>query len=1290
MKIKRLFITFLTLILLMSFGKPQTVLANGTNGSYSWTITEGSGSAENTYVIKLYYHGNLLQTKTFVTCNDAKNQSVPSDIQDNAQRNTYIKALNDISNNYCSTGCTIQNNIAWHRIGSLSGGSGVLGRFDNNNFCIEPNALFDDSHCSSYSNSTFTGGNMTIAKILGAYNSGSHDDAHYAAAQIMLWEQLGTYVSTDVAGYWEARADLEARMNNSGVITSYKVSLNSHEATLKIGESTTSLDTEEHLSTMTNKYAISNTEGLSVTRSGDTITAILTQPYPKTKVVTISGVEDESTGSEVYNISSMVSPTSQNLITIGNYVNNIRINHYEGDRLTVNTSVGSLEIVKKDEFGQIATANNVFEIYLDDNNPLIGTNADAGQGEHGKHLFITENGLSRFSTNQDGKIYLENELPDGDYILREVKTTNPYILNDEGMPFTIVGGKQTQLTFVNNKRSVMYSIYKVDAEEEFRPLNDAEYSVYDVTNVYEENDAQMVSKTLYIKNGKSINLRDCLVDNDAKLKSQIKNYPVIFKFNNDEFGSLDTDNVFTAKKEGVLKVKVVGGKYDNLYVKYPDGKDAYKDSVFNPYRLEIFKDENGEIPLDINEIHATSTVDTTAIGQYSVIYEIYTKQGVKYLVERDVEVIADNRPFYDAESGKFIDPITNKEVEDPEVLNNKIIYEFFIANDTTLPNSYVDKVFKEYNIVIVKDDNTLSNDDAFTYEGVLVFKGKTGHTYLRLIDEENHNFPLANHEVSLYRDKNLKHKLGDYVTDEAGMIDFGLDYKTDTPSKNVIIDGVSRLVLDYYKMYEFKLPIATYSSEIASKLHELDEFSYKTIMIGDDKEEAYSSITLESLLSESFIEEHSQDEEVVFEIYCFDEYNPEDYVENTVYYMLNDKLYETQYIVNPKGLCQIPSLKHSRTYMVIETDLPEGYDYLDNYNPAYLYETDYESGVDEKTDTQRNILRRLKVSLFKTNESKTLPLNGAIFDVYTSKEEGLDLNVIKSIKPATNYTNQNTEYELELVYEINELSQVSDYTIYLENDNYVVVDDNGDELGSYEYLLSHTVFDEEMKEDVLNITGNVYKVYVPDTIERKYLGRYITGGIYLSYPEALENATVSIFTDEEKTKLLQKVSLDSDNTAQVLGLSDGLYYYQLDRPVRDDFVYTEYIAPSGYHIDNNPDSPTYLKAISDEDESIIKAAIIKTNIPGEDDLLPYEELPACYKELSKQYVKSGHILLEDIKYGENVIFNELKAPSGYFIDAAQSDVLALAPYGTNLVETSKINKALIIAKTGIRIKAYEN
>lgn len=203
MKIKRLFITFLTLILLIGFGKPQTALADGTNGSYSWTVTPETGTYEGSYTVKIYYGGQLRLPVNHVTCQDAKNKTIDSSVYDTILP-IYQKALNDIANNYCSTGCTIQNNITWHRIGSLSGGSGVLGRFDNNNFCIEPNALFDDSRCSSYSNSTFTGGNMTIAKILGAYTSGSHDDAHYAAAQIMLWEQLGTYVSTDVAGYWEA------------------------------------------------------------------------------------------------------------------------------------------------------------------------------------------------------------------------------------------------------------------------------------------------------------------------------------------------------------------------------------------------------------------------------------------------------------------------------------------------------------------------------------------------------------------------------------------------------------------------------------------------------------------------------------------------------------------------------------------------------------------------------------------------------------------------------------------------------------------------------------------------------------------------------------------------------------------------------------------------------------------------------------------------------------------------------------------------------------------------------
>lgn len=1518
MKIKKLFVTLLMFALLFGFDNSKIVNANGSVGEYSWTISEGSGSAAGTYTIRITGAGN---TKTWsrITCSDAKGQVIPSDVETpRALKLAYQGALNDIANNYCSSGggCTIQNSIGWHRIGTLTGGSGVLGRFDGNNFCIEPNVMFDDSHCSSYSNSVWSGGNMTIAKILGAYMSGSQDNAHYAAAQLMLWEQMGVYVSTDVAGYWEAREDIYARMNsNNGVTTTYSVSLNSHTAILSVGESLEVSDTTNNLANKSNKYTISSSEGLTATKNGNTITTTLNEPYPKAKAVTISGADDESTGSEVYSISSLISSTSQNLITIGSYVNNVRINSYEGDRLAINTAVGSLVITKKDNLGNVVTTPTTFEIYLAENSPYIGTNADAGVGAFVKHLYQTEDGRTFFTTDANGKITLENELPegsyylkettvsgnykikkealpfiiardtttsidfvndllgsveitkvdnhgnqggagnvfeiylgegnpylnsdhdagrgtyydhlfvtsegvsqfttdrngkitianefiDGDYILKEVSTVDEYLLNSEDIaftitcpntteiefvntllgslkivkvdeygnvasanntfeiyfaddnpfigssldagqgtygahlyqtktgetqfvtgddgaivltnalpdgsyilkevsatgqydlntievPFSIVGGQQSQLVFTNNLRTVSSTIYKNDIDEPYRCLDEAEFTVYDVTNIYKEGDEQTTSRSNFLKVGKSINLRDYLENTYPGLKAEIEGYPVILLLDND-FGTINTDNTFTANKTGLARVTVIGGAYKDLYVKFLNGKNAYLENTFNPYDLIIYTDKEGENELEIDEIIATSTVDTSTLGTYSVIYEITTKQGVKYLINRKVEVLVDNRPVYDAESNTFKDPITGEVVEDPSVINNREIYELFKAKDNELPEDFINNNFGVYEILIVNDDETLSPLDVFAYEGVLMFKGKTGHTYIQLVDKENHNIPLNSKEVTLYFDKQCANPFGTYRTNVGGVIDFGKDYPVDSLTAiNHEVLNVESIDYDVLIKPAFERNISLNEEDYLAGLDELwDKISSFDSSMHIYVLRAKSGNMLftdkATLENSDFYNANLNGELIEFSVLVYRIYNELDYEAGTLYYKIDDVIYPCEFIVCSKGKLKVPYLKHSRNYMIVETRLPEGYEYINGENPVFTMATDYEDGVDNKETTISNKIRIFDIVMNKTNEQGILSLNGAVFDIYTSFEEGQDFNEIKGIKPETAFSKQETEYINELVHEIVDESDLAGYEDYLEDENFILVDENGDEYGSDAYKESHTTLDAEEKE-VLTIVGKLYKVYKPDTIERKYLGRYITGGIYLTLTEALNGATVSVYSDEIKTNKVATYKLGQDKKLVISGLPDGFYWYKLDRPLKDTYEEFIYTAPEGYHVDNDKDSPTYHKAISGLDPTDVIDATKEANPPTDEDYVALSDLPACYGETYKQYISKGTITVPGITYGQEVIFEEISAPNGYLVDTHSTSQTAIAPYGQNKIGFFVKNKAAMVFATGVYI-----
>lgn len=78
--------------------------------------------------------------------------------------------------------------------------------------------------------------------------------------------------------------------------------------------------------------------------------------------------------------------------------------------------------------------------------------------------------------------------------------------------------------------------------------------------------------------------------------------------------------------------------------------------------------------------------------------------------------------------------------------------------------------------ILKKQRIIISDTDTGTKTVLPLFKGKTGHQYLRITDANDHNMPLPYTAVAIYKDSELKEKVTEKISDENAVIDVS-DFK---------------------------------------------------------------------------------------------------------------------------------------------------------------------------------------------------------------------------------------------------------------------------------------------------------------------------------------------------------------------------------------------------------------------------------------------------------------------------------------------------------------------------------
>ena len=220
---------------------------------------------------------------------------------------------------------------------------------------------------------------------------------------------------------------------------------------------------------------------------------------------------------------------------------------------------GKIEVYKIDsENKKIMLENVAFEI-LDNNKKYVQT----------------------IITNKKGYAQTE-ELPIGNYYIREVKTQDRYILNKEIIPIVVKDKQTTKVSITNNKKKGQIEIYKVDKDNNKIKLEGVEFNVLDnknniVDTLKTNKNGYAITKKLPIGEYKLVEIKtnDNYVLNEEPIEVIVK------------YGRIESLKLENEKIKGQIKILKIS-EDDNLRNGKPKG---------SPIANVVFeiKNERGEI-----------------------------------------------------------------------------------------------------------------------------------------------------------------------------------------------------------------------------------------------------------------------------------------------------------------------------------------------------------------------------------------------------------------------------------------------------------------------------------------------------------------------------------------------------------------------------------------------------------------------------------------------------------------------------------------------------------------------
>ena len=415
--------------------------------------------------------------------------------------------------------------------------------------------------------------------------------------------------------------------------------------------------------------------------------------------------------------------------------------------LTLKANTASIKIHKVDSETNEAIEDTVYELTKEDGT-VIGRGTTDGEGN-----------LTFY------------ELYQGNYVLKEVKSNDDYIISQESIDIRATYNKVTEVELENEHKKGNLKVYKVDKDNNKVALGNVEFDLYseefqkvigtyttDVNGeIYVENlrtgDYKWIEKTT----NKWYNLagdteikvewdktKESVIENELK-KGQIRVIKVDqdnneIKLKGVKFNVLDENN-------NVLETIITNDEGEAVTSRYAV-RDFEKLTLQEVETLENYKltEEPQTIKLEANEIVDVVFQNEKKKGQVKVIKidednnEIRL-EGIKFNV-------------YD-ESGNIVDTLTTDKNGEAVSKRLPIDQEYTVQETKTLEN-YV--LTEEPQTVILEEDQI--TDLTFTNEK------KKGQIKVIKIDEDNNEVRLEGVEFKIYDESG--NEVGTLVTDQNG------------------------------------------------------------------------------------------------------------------------------------------------------------------------------------------------------------------------------------------------------------------------------------------------------------------------------------------------------------------------------------------------------------------------------------------------------------------------------------------------------------------------------------------
>lgn len=337
----------------------------------------------------------------------------------------------------------------------------------------------------------------------------------------------------------------------------------------------------------------------------------------------------------------------------------------------LNTEIKTIEL-KANDISEIKFENEkkkgqikIIKVDLD-NNEVVIPNVEFNVYDESGNIVDT------LTTNENGEA-ISKKLPiDQEYTVKETKTGEMYVLNEEPQTVTLEYNKISNIKFTNEKKKGQIEVIKIDKDNNEVFIEGVTFEILDSKNnvvdtIVTDAEGKAISKRLPID--ETYTIRETITRNEYVLSEETKTV----ELKQDEITSLTFEN---EKIKGYLEIT----KIDSTT------KSPLKDTVFGIYDIN-----NNLVQEIVTDINGKATSDLLPIGKY---YAKELKTGSPYFLLNEntyeFEIIKNHETVPLTIENDATDIKVNVEKEGSvEVKPNEIV-DYTFTNVANESNIYLD------------------------------------------------------------------------------------------------------------------------------------------------------------------------------------------------------------------------------------------------------------------------------------------------------------------------------------------------------------------------------------------------------------------------------------------------------------------------------------------------------------------------------------------------------------------------------------------------------------------------